>query len=142
MMQAAAATSRSIGPRPRLRSAANKGFPTLFFFFQKSSHSFWNNIRNKRVRWTSYRTGQVKGSGPQPLQTELREVDSSVNLERWVPDPNIPSLVAHRRKLKYENQCDQKAVCSFQGEIGDVCARASTLPRPLFSIIRLFRTSS
>jgi hypothetical protein len=69
--------------------------------------------------WADYRVAQVKGSGPQPVQPELKIVDANVHLEDWKPDPSIPSLVSHGKRLNYENQSDQRPVVSFQGEVAD-----------------------
>jgi hypothetical protein len=66
--------------------------------------------------WASYRTPKTQGPGAQPLPPELKNIDADSNLERWVPDPSVPSLISHGRALNYQHQSDQRPVTHFSGE--------------------------
>lgn len=67
--------------------------------------------------YVTYRSAKVNGPAvePQPLQTELKSFDSDPE-KPFTPDPNMPSMIGHGKKLNYSNQSDQRAVNHFSGE--------------------------
>ena len=70
--------------------------------------------------YVTYRSPKTMGAGTQPLAPELKNIDADSNLERWVPDPSVPSLISHGRALNYSHESDQRPVLSFRGETSDV----------------------
>lgn len=58
--------------------------------------------------YSAIRSTQPQGPGSLPLQSELKVVDADANLEDWKPNPDIPSLISHGKKLDYSHAGDQK----------------------------------
>jgi hypothetical protein len=61
------------------------------------------------------------------------------DIEKWKgPNPDIPSLVAHGRKLDYTHQSDQRPVLSFSGETSEAWDGEirNTTKRPDFQGVR------
>lgn len=69
--------------------------------------------------YVTYRTAKPQGPGTQPLQTESKEFDADV--EKWKgPNPNIPSLVPHGRRLDYSHAAtDQRPPVGHSVTPGD-----------------------
>jgi len=70
--------------------------------------------------WADYRVAQVKGPATQsqPLQNEMRQYDGDI--EKWRgPNPEIPSMVAHGKRLDYGRNTDQQPIHSLSGSIDE-----------------------
>jgi hypothetical protein len=96
---------------------------------------------NEFEDWANFRTPKLKGpgTGTQPLQTELKEYDSDV--DKWKgPNPNLPSLLSHGKRLNYDDSTDQRPIKAFQGEIGDIWdGQIQNTPKKDFQSVRTSR---
>lgn len=65
---------------------------------------------NEFEDWASYRTPKLNGPGTQPLQAELKVVDSDIDKWDGRPNPNLPVMPSHGRRLDYEKSTDQQPI--------------------------------
>jgi len=74
---------------------------------------------------------------PNAPRYERENLDGEIDLEKWKPNLDIPSLVSHGKALNYEHVSDQKPIVSFQGEIGEKWdGQIRNVPKTDFQAVR------
>jgi hypothetical protein len=72
--------------------------------------------------YVTYRAPSVGIQGainPAAPRYERENPDGEINLETWKPNPNVPSLISHGKRLDYSRGTDQEPIRSFSGTIDE-----------------------